>query len=81
MHGASLCPAMLTALPILISRCRLATMSITKPGKNAGIISCATDFAQIVWDTPAALPGYDFLEGDVEFVQRLATEQERQQSH
>ena len=39
------------------------------------------DFAQIVWDTPAALPGYDFLEGDVEFVQRLATEQGRQPSH
>ena len=31
------------------------------------------DFAQICWDTPANLPSYDFLEGDVEFVARLAT--------
>jgi 8-oxo-dGTP diphosphatase len=29
------------------------------------------DFAQIVWEEPARLPGYDFLEGDVDFVQRL----------
>lgn len=31
------------------------------------------DFAQILWEVPTALPGYDFLEGDVEFVERLAT--------
>lgn len=30
------------------------------------------DFAQIVWEPVAALAGYDFLEGDVEFVRRLA---------
>lgn len=34
------------------------------------------DFAQIVWDSAQALPGYDFLEGDIEFVQRLATRPE-----
>ncbi len=34
------------------------------------------DFAQILWDTRAALPNYDFLEGDVEFVKRLATRPE-----
>lgn len=31
------------------------------------------EFAQILWETPAALPSYDFLKGDVEFVARLAT--------
>ena len=30
------------------------------------------DFAQIAWVTRKELPDYDFLEGDVEFVQRLA---------
>jgi 8-oxo-dGTP diphosphatase len=30
------------------------------------------DFAQIVWEDPARLAGYDFLEGDVDFVRRLA---------
>lgn len=34
------------------------------------------DFAQILWDTPTALPGYDFLEGDVAFVERLVTRPE-----
>ncbi len=34
------------------------------------------DFAQILWDTSAALPGYDFLEGDLAFVERLATRPE-----
>jgi 8-oxo-dGTP diphosphatase len=31
------------------------------------------DFEQILWVTVAALPGYDFLEGDVAFVARLAS--------
>jgi 8-oxo-dGTP diphosphatase len=30
-------------------------------------------FEEIRWETPQALPSYDFLEGDVAFVQRLAT--------
>ena len=30
------------------------------------------DFAQIAWVTGKDLPNYDFLEGDVEFVRRLA---------
>lgn len=30
------------------------------------------DFEQILWVTPAELPGYDFLEGDTAFVSRLA---------
>jgi len=30
------------------------------------------DFAQIAWATRHRLPDYDFLEGDVEFVRRLA---------
>jgi 8-oxo-dGTP diphosphatase len=30
------------------------------------------DFAQIAWEEPALLPAYDFLEGDVDFVRRLA---------
>jgi 8-oxo-dGTP diphosphatase len=30
------------------------------------------DFAQIAWAHPTELPGYDFLEGDVDFVRRLA---------
>ena len=29
-------------------------------------------FAQLRWVPPAELPGLDFLEGDVEFVRRLA---------
>jgi 8-oxo-dGTP diphosphatase len=30
------------------------------------------DFAALAWEKPENLPGYDFLEGDVEFVTRLA---------
>ncbi len=30
------------------------------------------DFERIVWEQPAKLTGYDFLEGDVEFVRRLS---------
>ena len=30
------------------------------------------DFAQIAWTERSRLPDYDFLEGDVEFVRRLA---------
>ena len=29
-------------------------------------------FENIVWELPERLPAYDFLEGDVDFVQRLA---------
>jgi 8-oxo-dGTP diphosphatase len=29
-------------------------------------------FEQITWDYPANLPSYDFLDGDVDFVRRLA---------
>lgn len=29
-------------------------------------------FEQIRWESPAALPGYDFLDGDLDFVRRLA---------
>jgi 8-oxo-dGTP diphosphatase len=29
-------------------------------------------FEQIVWEEPQNLPGYDFLEGDVEFVKKIA---------
>ena len=29
-------------------------------------------FEQIRWEKPASLPAYDFLDGDVEFVKRLA---------
>ena len=29
-------------------------------------------FAEIRWEAPARLPDYDFLEGDVDFVRRLA---------
>ncbi len=32
------------------------------------------DFEQIAWERKANLPGYDFLDGDVEFVKRLARE-------
>ena len=32
------------------------------------------DFEQIVWERRKRLPGYDFLEGDIAFVRRLATE-------
>ena len=38
------------------------------------------DFAQILWDAPAALAAYDFLEGDVDFVRRLATQPEHRLS-
>jgi len=30
------------------------------------------EFERIVWETKSRLPQYDFLEGDVEFVQKLA---------
>lgn len=30
------------------------------------------EFAQIRWEAPANLPGYDFLDGDRDFVRRLA---------
>ena len=30
------------------------------------------DFAALAWERPENLPRYDFLEGDVEFVKRLA---------
>lgn len=33
-------------------------------------------FQEIVWEARAALPSYDFLEGDVAFVKRLATANE-----
>ena len=29
-------------------------------------------FERILWETPERLPGYDFLDGDVDFVRRLA---------
>jgi 8-oxo-dGTP diphosphatase len=29
-------------------------------------------FEQIRWESPAELPGYDFLDGDLDFVRRLA---------
>jgi 8-oxo-dGTP diphosphatase len=30
------------------------------------------EFAEIVWEEKGSLPGYDFLDGDVRFVRRLA---------
>ena len=30
------------------------------------------DFEQIAWEQPQRLPGYDFLEGDVTFVSKIA---------
>jgi len=30
-------------------------------------------FERIVWEEPRRLPEYDFLEGDLEFVRRLAS--------
>jgi hypothetical protein len=30
-------------------------------------------FERIVWEQPKSLLGYDFLEGDLEFVRKLAT--------
>jgi mutator protein MutT len=30
-------------------------------------------FEQIIWEEPARLPCYDFLDGDVDFVRRLAS--------
>jgi hypothetical protein len=35
------------------------------------------DFARIDWAEPARLPDYDFLEGDVDFVRRLAATSSR----
>lgn len=32
-------------------------------------------FEQILWDAPGKLPEYDFVEGDLDFVRRLATGQ------
>jgi 8-oxo-dGTP diphosphatase len=32
-----------------------------------------TEFERIVWEQPAQLTTYDFLEGDLEFVRRLAS--------
>jgi 8-oxo-dGTP diphosphatase len=32
-----------------------------------------TEFEQMVWEQPAKLTDYDFLEGDLEFVRRLAS--------
>lgn len=29
-------------------------------------------FEKILWESPAKLPGYDFLDGDIDFVRRLA---------
>jgi 8-oxo-dGTP diphosphatase len=47
---------------------RLRFFRVTRfAGEPRGI-----DFAQIVWEEPACLPDYDFLEGDVDFVRRLA---------
>lgn len=30
-------------------------------------------FEKILWESPEKLPGYDFLDGDIDFVRRLAT--------
>jgi mutator protein MutT len=32
------------------------------------------EFEQIVWEEPRNLTGYDFLEGDIEFVKKLANQ-------
>jgi 8-oxo-dGTP diphosphatase len=32
------------------------------------------EFEQIVWEEPRNLPDYDFLEGDVEFVKKIANQ-------
>lgn len=32
----------------------------------------ARTFQQIAWERPEALPGYDFLDGDLDFIRRLA---------
>ncbi|MDX2154636.1 MAG: (deoxy)nucleoside triphosphate pyrophosphohydrolase [Bryobacteraceae bacterium] len=37
----------------------------------------ASEFEQIVWEEPARLPDYDFLDGDADFVRRLARGQVR----
>jgi hypothetical protein len=37
-------------------------------------------FEQIAWSAPECLPGYDFVEGDVDFVKRLAAGHYRRQS-
>ncbi len=34
-------------------------------------------FQQILWERPEALPGYDFLDGDLDFIRRLARGQVR----
>jgi hypothetical protein len=34
-------------------------------------------FERIVWEFPEKLPNYDFLDGDVDFVRRLAAGQYR----
>jgi 8-oxo-dGTP diphosphatase len=33
---------------------------------------CNLDFEQILWERPERLPDYDFLEGDVSFVSKVA---------
>jgi len=35
-------------------------------------------FEQILWERPRNLPFYDFLEGDIEFVKKLAAEANRE---
>lgn len=35
-------------------------------------------FEQILWETPDVLPGYDFLDGDLDFVRRIARGRIRQ---
>ena len=35
------------------------------------------EFEQIVWEDPRNLAGYDFLEGDIEFVKKLAARANR----
>ena len=35
------------------------------------------EFEQIVWEVPSALPSYNFLEGDIQFVAKLAENSNR----
>lgn len=35
----------------------------------------ALAFEQITWEAPHSLPGYDFVEGDIDFVRKLAAGQ------
>ena len=35
------------------------------------------EFEQIVWEVPSALPSYNFLEGDMQFVAKLAENSNR----